>query len=111
MRERSLVIPFRAAGTTTANVLFYVELPFQWQLLGIKAVAQNDSDATLAASGGATIAAAVIGDSGDPTYLQPTSPQVVSADTLVILTLDYDGSSGTAAQNVDLQVIGFVGEA
>jgi hypothetical protein len=110
MQEKQFVLPFRAPGTTAANVLFYVEMPFPWTLLGIKAVAQNDSDATLAASGGATIAAAVIGDDGDPVYLEPTSVQRVAKDELVILTLDYDGSAGTAAQNVDLQLIGLSGE-
>lgn len=110
MQERTFVLPYHVDGTTAANYLFYVELPFPWTLLGIKGVASNDSDATIAASGGATIAAAVIGDSGDPTYVQPTTPQPVEKDELVILTLDYDGSSGTAADDVDLLVIGLAGD-
>ena len=99
MNERLLVWNFFIPGTTTANVTMYIECPYPWTLDKIKAASTNDSDATLAVSGGATITAAVIGD-GDPAELTPDSaPDPVDADTLVALTLDYDGSSGTAAEN------------
>jgi hypothetical protein len=109
MNERLLVWNFFIPGTTTANHVMYVECPFPWTLLGVKAAAVNDSDATLTVAGGATIDAAVIGD-GDPAYLIPDNPDPVDKDTLVTLTLDYDGSSGTAAEQVSIQVYGVVGD-
>lgn len=109
MRDRIVAIPYFIPGTTAANHVMYCELPFQWTLLGVKACAINDSDATLALSGAATISAAVIGD-GNPVYIQPTAPAHIDADELLVLTLDYDGSAGTAAQQVSICVIGVVGE-
>ena len=109
MQDRFFTLDYFIAGTTAANHLIYCELPYPWALMGVKACAVNDSDATLAVGGGATIAAAVIGD-GDPAYLQPTTvPAQIAANTLVTLTLDYDGSGGTAAQQVSISVIGFIG--
>lgn len=110
MRERFFSMNYFIAGTLAANHLIYCELPYQWTLLGVKASAVNDSDATLAVAGGATISATAIGD-GDPVYLQPSAPTAIAADTLVTLTLDYDGSSGTAAQQVSISVCGLVGAA
>ena len=111
MNDRLVVIPFFIPGTTTANHLLYCELPFPWTLLGIKASAVNDSDATLQVSraGSSIISATAIGD-GDPTYIEPTDPAPVDADELISMTLDYDGASGTAAEQVSLIVIGLVGD-
>ena len=109
MNERLVTWNFFIPGTTVANHLMYCECPFPWTLLGVKASAVNDSDATLAVGGGATIAAAVIGD-GNPAYLEPTNPAPIDKDELVTLTLDYDGSAGTAAQQVSIQVYGVVGD-
>jgi len=109
MNERLVTWSFFIPGTTAANHLLYIESPFRWTLLGVKAASTNDSDATLAIGGGATIAAAVIGD-GNPAYLEPTNPAPVDADELVTLTLDYDGSGGTAADEVSIQVFGLVGD-
>lgn len=96
-------------GTTAANHIMYVEVPFRWTLLGVKASAVNNSDATLALSGAATKTATVIGD-GDPAYIQPSVPTEISANELLVLTLDYDGSAGTAAQQVSIAVFGLVGD-
>lgn len=110
MNERLITWNFFIEGTLAANHLMYCECPFPWTLLGVKASAVNDSDATLAVGGGATITAAVIGD-GNPAYLEPDSPpNPIDADELVTLTLDYDGASGTAAQQVSIQVYGVVGD-
>jgi len=110
MNERYIAFTFHVGGTLSADQTFYCELPVPWTLLGIKAAASNDSDATLAASGGATISATVIGDSGDPAYIEPSSPAAIDADELVTLTLDHDGSTGTAADDVSVIVIGLVGD-
>lgn len=112
MRERTVLFTYHFHGTLAANATFYAELAVPWTLEDVKATASNDSDATLAASGGATITAAVIGDSGDPVTLTPdTTPDRVAADTLVTFALDYDGASGTAGQNVTVIVRGLLGEA
>lgn len=90
-------------------------------LLEVAAVASNDSDATLKLGvGGASadddgiMTAKVIGDSGIPVFFDVAAFNGALADSLVksnprfgpqdLLTwvLDYDGSAGTAAQNVDL---------
>lgn len=107
MQERFFTLPFFIAGTTAANHLIYIELSYPWVMDKIKASAVNDSDATLAVGGGVTVGAAVIGD-GDPVEIDCSQTEV-AADTLVTLTLDYDGSAGTAAQQVSIIVEGYIG--
>lgn len=109
MNER-IVTPSYFFGTPGADVVAHVEFPFPWTLIGIKAVQINDGSATLTVAGGATIAEAAIGDSGDPSYHEPTIPDEVAADTVVTLTIDYDGGSGTAGQGINLVVIALMGE-
>ena len=109
MRERSILFSYFIPGTLTANHLIYCELSQPWVIDKIKASSVNDSDATLAVGGGATVAATVIGD-GDPAEISCSLTQI-DADELVTLTLDYDGSSGTAAQQVSITVLGYIGES
>lgn len=109
MNER-MVTPAFFIGTPGADVVAYVEFPFPWTLIGVKAVQANDGSATLTVAGGATIAEAAIGDSGDPSYHEPTAPDEVAADTAVTLTVDYDGESGTAGTGINLLVIALTGE-
>ena len=108
MQERFFTLTYHVGGTLSANQTFYAELPYPWVIDKIKASASNDSDATLALSGGVTVSATVIGDSGDPAEID-CSQTAIDADELVTLTLDYDGSAGTAAQNVTIIVTGWVG--
>jgi hypothetical protein len=111
MNERLLSTSYFIAGTTTGNHVITDEFPFPVVYLGSKATAANDSDAKLAVSGGATVTAAVIGDSGDPAYLQPSAPTEVAVNTAIVFTLDYDGTGGTAAQGVSIQNFYLVGES
>lgn len=116
MNER-IVTPFvYIAGTTTANVVFIQEFPYPATLLGVKACASNASAAKLgvAGAGGTTITSAAIGQSADPTYLEPTAAtvgQVEAASAAFTFTLDYDGASGTAGQNISIMPFYLVGEA
>jgi len=113
MNERLIAMPLQwgaADGTLTGNVSAVIELPYPWVFKCIKACASNDSSATLAVTGGATVTAAAIGDSGDPSELAPASDTYVAADTAVTFSLDFDGASGTAAANVSAIVIGWVGD-
>lgn len=110
MKERMITTCHDVAGTTTGNVTRIDEFPFSVTFLKLKAWASNDSDATLALSGGATVTATTIGDSGDPKTISPTAPVEVAADTAITFTLDYDGAGGTAGQNVQIIAFYLVGE-
>lgn len=115
MNERliAVMLPWGAVdGVMAANVTAIVEFPYPWTFKCVKACASNDSSATLAAAGGATITATAIGDSGDPTEIldDTDAPIEIDADEKTTFTLDYDGASGTAAQNVSALVMGWMGE-
>jgi len=116
MNERliAIMLPWGAVdGTLTGNVSAVVELPFPWTFKCVKACASNDSSATLAASGGVTITATAIGDSGNPGEIEAdttSAPVEVDADEAVTFALDYDGAGGTAAVNPSVLVFGWVGE-
>jgi hypothetical protein len=102
---------FYIPGTLAANQVIEVAADRNWKLLHVSAVASNDSDATL-----------IIGNDGDTdAYLESSTigdsdvPEEFSRDDFVngefpthekgdvfVITLDYDGDGGTAAQNVVL---------
>ena len=109
MNER-IVTPSYYFGAPGASAVAHVEFPFPWTLIGIKASQAGDGSATLTVAGGATIAEAAIGDSGDPSYHEPTVPDEVAADTVVTLTIDHDGDGGTASTGINLVVIALMGE-
>lgn len=112
MNERFFADSWRFDGTLAANETIYYELPYPWALLGFKAVQSNDGSATIAvsAAGGGSISATAIGDSGNPASINLSSdPLPIDADELVTITLDYDGSSGTAGADIHITLIGLVG--
>ena len=98
-------------GTLAANITVYFTAPFDITLEHVSAVASNNSDATLkigtSADDDAYLVATAIGDSGTPAefelddFVNDTHPHVL-AGTIVVVTLDFDGASGTAAQNVTI---------
>lgn len=102
-------ITFYIPGTLAANHVVEIAADRNWKITHISAVASNDSDATLAvgndASATAYLEAAVIGDSDVPVefdrddFVNDQFPVHAKGDVFVV-TLDYDGASGTAAQNV-----------
>lgn len=110
MNERMLTTSYHITGTLAANATIVDEFPYPVTYLGTKATGSNTNDATLAVSGGATIAATAIGDGSDPVYLQPSSPTAVAKDTAITFTLDFDGAAGTAAANVTIINNYLVGE-
>ena len=103
-------------GTLAANATGYFQLPGPMTLVEIMAVASNDSDATLvvgtSADADGIMTAAVIGDSGTPAIKGPAqfdgaladavNPLHLADNAIVVWTLDFDGASGTAAQNVTI---------
>ena len=109
--ERIFQQTYHIPGTLAANITITHKAALSCTLLHVSAAASNDSDATLkigtSADTASFLAAATIGDSGTPKEFERSSfvgtqfPRVNDGDT-VIYTLDYDGSSGTAAANVTL---------
>jgi hypothetical protein len=115
--ERRILFNDYFDSTLGANVVRYFEAPFPVTFEKAKCWASNDSSATLAISGASkmSIAAQVIGDSADPRTIEPTAAEKAStagepADSLITITLDYDGTSGTAAENVHLLIWFLTGE-
>lgn len=109
---------YHIPGTLSADISIKFTVPCDCQLLHVSAVASNDSDATLTIGDSSDadeyLASTTIGDSGTPAEFD--GDNFVDADgnthtkyyphvadgTIVVITLDHDGSSGTAAQNVTI---------
>ena len=103
---------FHIPGTLSADLDIRYKAPFDCTLLHVSAVASNDSDATLTIGSSSDddefLDTTTIGDSQAPDefdqddFVDDQYPRIEDGDTIVI-TVDYDGSSGTAAD--DLTVI------
>jgi len=104
---------FYLPGTLAANHVLEIAADRNWKITHVSAVGSNANDATLAigndADDDAYMVATAIGDSNVPVefdrddFVDDQFPTHVKADVLV-LTLDYDGASGTAADNVVIAV-------
>jgi hypothetical protein len=107
---------FHVPGTLAANLSIKWTAPFDCQLVHVSAVGSNANDATLKVGSSADddgyIAAYAIGDSGTPVEKEALTdfdgalvgsqyPHIADG-TIVVLTLDYDGSAGTAADDVTI---------
>jgi hypothetical protein len=111
MQGNKQTIFIHIPGTLAANIVPKWKAEQDATLLHVSAVASNDSSATLkigtSADDDAFLAEAAIGDSGTPVekrradFVGGELPRIARGE-LVVLTLDYDGASGTAAQNVTL---------
>jgi len=115
---RKFQTAFHIPGTLAANIDIRFTAPSNCTLRHVSAVASNDSDATLAIGTSADtdgfLVACVIGDSAVPvekalanfdgallTDAGKEFPRIADGD-VVVLTLDFDGAAGTAAQNVTI---------
>jgi len=118
MQGLKLIHSYHIPGTLSADINIRFTVPANCTLNHVSAVASNDSDATLALGTSADtdgfLAAAVIGDSNTPvekalanfdgallTEAGKDHPRLSDGD-IFVATLDHDGASGTAAQNVTL---------
>ncbi|MFC1879386.1 hypothetical protein ACFLZW_05685 [Chloroflexota bacterium] len=111
--NRPFCVNYETPGTLAANDTFEFKMPVPAILYRVSAVASNDSDATImigtAADTDAYMAATTIGDSGVPNqldrddFIDDQYPHI-PADTNVVITLDYDGAAGTAADDFELLV-------
>ena len=98
-------------GTLTANHVLEFAAPFDCQLIHAQAHGSNASDATLmigsSSDTDAYLTAQSIGDSDVPAewerkdFVGSQFPHITDG-TVVVLTLDYDGASGTAVQNAQI---------
>lgn len=111
MQGKQFTVAFHLPGTLAANVAPVWTAPFACQLVAVSAVASNDSDATLeiGISGDTDcyLDTTTIGDSGVPATFgkddfEGAEYPHIAADTIISVLLDYDGSSGTAGQNVTI---------
>lgn len=113
MDERTLSVAWTIDGTLAADKAFYWTLPFGATLLHVSAVGSNDGDATLkigdADDDDGAMEATAIGDSGTPVefdlddFVDTDSLYHYDAADVFTATLDHDGASGTAVD--DLQVV------
>lgn len=114
---------YHVPGTLSANITITFTAPFGMSLIHVSACASNDSDATITVGDSSDpdeyLTASVVGDSGTPAEYDhddfvDTSGNthsryfpVINDGTVVVTTIDYDGASGTAAQNLTV-VLTFV---
>lgn len=114
--QRKFTHAFHVPGTVGADLVIMFTVPSDCQLVHCSAVASNNSDATLklgtTSDGEAYLADGVIGDSNVPVektradFIGGQFPRINDGDVF-LATLDYDGGSGTAANDFTL-VLTFV---
>lgn len=103
---------YHIPGTLTANIVITFTAPFNCVLRHVSVGGSNANDATLkigtSADDDEFLTATAIGDSGTPVEFDEAGdfrydvwPRIEDGDK-VICTIDYDGSSGTAAHDVTL---------
>jgi hypothetical protein len=121
---QGMLLPFQVHlhGTLAANASGRFKLPVAATLMEISASASNNSDATLqvgtAADDDGLLTATAIGDSeAVVTFdrddwngaLYPDVENIdyprFAEDTVIEWVLDFDGASGTAAQNVSITFV------
>jgi len=114
MQGKHLIFPVHVPGTLAANVVFHFKAPFPLQLVGVQAVTSNASNATIivgtAADDNAYLTVQDVGDSAAPAEFDKDDfvggqPVHIADDTVIMVTVDFDGSSGTAAQNLTVVLI------
>jgi hypothetical protein len=113
MQGNRNVLCFHVPGTLSANIVAKWAAAFDGRVKHISAVASNDSDATMifgvSTDTDEILASTTIGDSGTPSEFDvddwaSTNPTAdFSKGEILVLTVDYDGSAGTAAD--DLTVV------
>ena len=109
--NRTIQQAYHLPGTLTANIDIRFTAFTNLSLVHISAVASNDSDATLkigtSNDDDEFLAETTIGDSGTPSEFNwgdfiDQYPRIEDGD-IVVITIDYDGATGTAA--ADLTVV------
>lgn len=112
MQEKAVYIPISHTGTLAANVDLNIKVPDACTLVYASAVASNNSDATWTIGSDSDpdyyLESETIGDSGTPsehdrgdwaTGITTDFPHI-AADSIIVVTVDYDGDGGTAADDL-----------
>jgi phospholipase/lecithinase/hemolysin len=112
MQGKRNTLCWHIPGTLTANLDIRFTAAFDFVIKEISAVTSNDSDATLAVGistdTDSILAATTIGDSQVPVtktrsdWATTNANGVVNTDEVVVLTVDFDGSSGTAGDDLTI---------
>jgi len=113
MQEKMITFLLHFGGTLAANQTICWTMPCAATLLEVSASGSNTNDATLkvgtTSDDDAYLVAFAIGDGNVP-VVKAGADQVdgqamqIANNTVMLLTLDYDGASGTAAANVTILV-------
>ena len=110
MQGHRNIYTFLVPGTLTANITATWTAAHDGRIQHLSGVASNDSDATLmlgiSTDTNSILDAAVIGDSDVP--VEKTRANFATANVtgafskgdILVLTVDFDGATGTAAQNL-----------
>ncbi len=98
---------FHVPGTLAANINIRWKAANNFRIQKVSSVASNDSDATLelgiSTDTNSILVAAVIGDSNVPVeksrsdFASTNTTGAVTKGEIVVIALDYDGATGTAA--------------
>ena len=108
--NRTFQQSYHLPGTLPANIHIRFTAFTNLSLIHVSAVASNDSDATLkigtSTDDDEFLAETTIGDSGVPSEFDwgdfvDQYPRIEDGD-IVVLTIDYDGDTGTAADDLSL---------
>ena len=115
---QKFTVTFHVPGALGADTAFVWTVPSDCTLLHVSAVTSNDSDLTMkigtSADDDGYLAACVVGDSATPVekdlgdfagalvtdYLNEC-PHITDG-TIMIITIDYDGASGTAGEDLTI---------
>jgi hypothetical protein len=111
MQGTKIIYSFWTAGALAANATITFKAPFNLTLEHVSAIQSNAGDATVAIAAGtagttAILAAFAAGQSNAAVtktrsdFASTNTTGRVTKDDLVIITIDYDGASGTAGENL-----------
>ena len=114
MQGLSNVLCFHVPGTLTANLDIRWKAARDGRVKHVSAVTSNDSDATItlgvSTDTDEILASTTIGDSQVPVektqsdFASTNETGAYSKGETLVLTVDYDGSSGTAGQNLTVVI-------
>jgi hypothetical protein len=108
---------FNVVGALSGNYEWYAALPFGLTVVHVSAVGSNASDATIKVGSSTdddeVLTASAVGDSGTPAEFDAddfvsAAPHLDKGDVLDV-TVDFDGDSGTAVQDLQVVITGLVG--
>lgn len=121
MQGEKFAVSYHLAGTLAANHTITFKFPFAVTFIGLSVGAQNANDATVTfgttADPDGYMTAQAVGDSGTPNlydkddldgallpsdHVDGVDNLHIAAETAITFVVDFDGSAGTAAQQLTL---------